>query len=82
MAYSRKTFTAWRPRITPEKLTNHRTNATLADGCDVSRPGNITYQIVRELVDGIVLVSEDEIREAVLLALIQRNKVITEGAGR
>ncbi|PMC11648.1 threonine ammonia-lyase, partial [Klebsiella aerogenes] len=35
-------------------------------GCDVSRPGNITYQIVRELVDDIVLVSEDEIRNSMV----------------
>ncbi len=35
---------------------------------------------MRELVDDIVLVSEDEIRNS-MVALIQRNKVITEGAG-
>lgn len=29
------------------EITNHRNNATTADGCDVSRPGNITYQIVQ-----------------------------------
>ncbi|HHU9942452.1 TPA: pyridoxal-phosphate dependent enzyme, partial [Escherichia coli] len=46
----------------------------------VSRPGNLTYEIVRELVDDIVLVSEDEIRNS-MIALIQRNKVVTEGAG-
>lgn len=61
-------------------ITSHRTTGTLADGCDVSRPGNLTYEIVRELVDDIVLVSEDEIRNS-MIALIQRNKVITEGAG-
>lgn len=62
------------------EITTHRTTGTLADGCDVSRPGNLTYEIVRELVDDIVLVSEDEIRNS-MIALIQRNKVITEGAG-
>ena len=61
-------------------ITEHRVSATLADGCDVSRPGSITFQIVRELVDDIVLVSEDEIRNS-MVALIQRNKVVTEGAG-
>ncbi|SPX53991.1 threonine dehydratase, catabolic [Klebsiella pneumoniae] len=34
----------------------------------------------RQLVDDIVLVSEDDIRQS-MVALIQRNKVITEGAG-
>lgn len=61
-------------------ITNHRLNPTLADGCDVARPGNLTFEIVRELVDDIVLVTEDEIRDS-MIALIQRNKVITEGAG-
>ena len=62
------------------EIMNHRTTGTLADGCDVSRPGNLTFQIVRELVDDIVLVSEDDIRNS-MVALIQRNKVVTEGAG-
>lgn len=43
-------------------------------------PSQITYEIVRQLVDNIVLVSEDEIRNSII-ALIQRNKVVTEGAG-
>lgn len=46
----------------------------------MSPAGNLTYEIVRELVDDIVLVSEDEIRNS-MIALIQRNKVVTEGAG-
>lgn len=62
------------------EITNHRTCTTLADGCDVARPGNLTFEIVRELVDDIVLVTEDEIRDS-MIALIQRNKVVTEGAG-
>ena len=36
--------------------------------------------LARQLVDDIVLVSEDDIRQS-MVALIQRNKVITEGAG-
>lgn len=62
------------------EIMNHRTSTTLADGCDVARPGELTFEIVRELVDDIVLVSEDDIRRS-MVALIQRNKVITEGAG-
>ncbi|MBW7983751.1 bifunctional threonine ammonia-lyase/L-serine ammonia-lyase TdcB [Enterobacillus tribolii] len=62
------------------KITNHRHCGTLADGCDVARPGNLTFEIVRELVTDIVLVSEDEIRNS-MVDLIQRNKIITEGAG-
>ena len=62
------------------ELMAHRTTGTLSDGCDVSRPGRITYEIVKKLVTDIVLVSEDEIRNS-MVALIQRNKVVTEGAG-
>lgn len=64
----------------PGKSPAIATPATLADGCDVARPGKLTYEIARQLVDDIVLVSEDDIRQS-MVALIQRNKVITEGAG-
>ncbi len=60
-------------------MTNHRTSSTLADGCDVARPGSLTFEIVKQLVDDIVLVTEDDIRHS-MVDLIQRNKVITEGA--
>ncbi|TNV20918.1 bifunctional threonine ammonia-lyase/L-serine ammonia-lyase TdcB [Buttiauxella sp. B2] len=62
------------------ELMAHRTTGTLADGCDVSRPGRLTFEIVKKLVTEIVLVSEDDIRNS-MVALIQRNKVVTEGAG-
>lgn len=62
------------------ELTSHRTSGTLADGCDVSRPGRITFEIVKKLATDIILVSEDDIRNS-MVALIQRNKVVTEGAG-
>lgn len=63
-----------------KEITSHRNHSTLADGCDVSRPGILTFEIVRQLVDDIVLVSEQEIQNS-MVALIQRNKVVTEGAG-
>lgn len=62
------------------ELTSHRVAGTLADGCDVSNPGKITFDIIRDLVTDIILVSEEEIRNS-MVALIQRNKVVTEGAG-
>lgn len=62
------------------KITSHRNAGTLADGCDVSRPGDLTFEIVNALVSDMILVSEDDIRHS-MLALIQRNKIIAEGAG-
>ena len=53
---------------------------TFADGIAVKHPGDITYQLVEQYVDEIVTVREDEIAAAIL-ALIEKQKVIAEGAG-
>ncbi len=54
--------------------------STFADGIAVKQPGNITFDLVSKYVDDIVTVSEDEIAAAVL-ALLEKQKVIAEGAG-
>ncbi|WP_291852100.1 threonine ammonia-lyase [Bradyrhizobium sp.] len=53
---------------------------TLAEGIAVKAPGRITTQIVRDLVDDIILVSEDQIERALAL-LIAIEKTVVEGAG-
>lgn len=53
---------------------------TFADGIAVKRPGDLTYQMVNQYVDGIVSVSEDEIA-ATILFLIEQRKLVCEGAG-
>jgi len=53
---------------------------TLAEGIAVKSPGKITTEIVRRLVDEIVLVSEDQIERAVA-SLISIEKTVAEGAG-
>ena len=53
---------------------------TLAEGIAVKAPGRITSEIVRALVDDVVLVSEPEIEQALSL-LITIEKTVTEGAG-
>ncbi|HXN69786.1 MAG TPA: threonine ammonia-lyase [Bradyrhizobium sp.] len=53
---------------------------TLAEGIAVKAPGRLTAEIVRALVDDIVLVSERQIEQAVCL-LITIEKTVTEGAG-
>ena len=62
------------------KIVTHRISGTVADGCDVATPGNITYQIVKELVTEVVTVSEDLIKES-MVTLVQHNKIVSEGAG-
>jgi threonine dehydratase len=53
---------------------------TIADGIAVKRPGEITLGLVREWVDDVVAVGEDEIAEAMVL-LMDRSKLVVEGAG-
>jgi threonine dehydratase len=53
---------------------------TIADGIAVRRVGQLTRQVVKALVDEIVLVDEEEIAEAILL-LLERERTVAEGAG-
>ncbi|MCD7872637.1 MAG: threonine ammonia-lyase [Clostridiales bacterium] len=53
---------------------------TIADGIAVKTPGDLTYQLVSEYVDGIVTVSDDEIALAIL-TLMEQQKLVSEGAG-
>lgn len=54
--------------------------STIADGIAVKEPGEHTFQYVSKYVDEIVTVTDDEI-SAAILALIERQKLIAEGAG-
>ena len=53
---------------------------TFADGIAVKTPGENTYEMICKYVDDIVTVSEDEIATAIL-TLIEKQKLIAEGAG-
>jgi threonine dehydratase len=53
---------------------------TIADGIAVRRVGQLTRQVVKAVVDEIVLVDEEEIAEAILL-LLERERTVAEGAG-
>ncbi len=54
--------------------------STIADGIAVKQPGEHTLELVSKYVDDIALVSDDEIASAIL-ALIEKQKMIAEGAG-
>lgn len=54
--------------------------STIADGIAVKEPGDLTYELCKQYVDEIVTVSDDEIAAAIL-ALIEQQKLIAEGAG-
>ena len=56
------------------------TMSTMADGIMVGRPGDVPFEIVRELVDDVRMVSEDALASALLLCL-ERAKLVVEPAG-
>ena len=62
-----------------EQVTLSTVN-TFADGIAVKHPGDLTFSQIKDYVDDIVTVSEDEIAAAIL-ALIEKQKLIAEGAG-
>ncbi|MEZ3420838.1 MAG: threonine ammonia-lyase [Eubacterium sp.] len=53
---------------------------TIADGIAVKTPGDLTYDLVKQYVDGIFTVTDDEIALAIL-TLLEQQKLIAEGAG-
>ena len=54
--------------------------STFADGIAVKTPGDLTYNLCKDYVDKIVTVTDDEIATAIL-TLIEKQKLIAEGAG-
>ena len=54
--------------------------STIADGIAVKEPGCLTFETCQNYVDDIVTVTDDEI-SAAILTLIEKQKMIAEGAG-
>jgi len=66
--------------IVDKKILHLETVSTIADGIAVKEPGALTYDVCQKYLDGIVTVTEDEICAAIL-ALIEQQKMVAEGAG-
>ncbi|MEM2900945.1 MAG: threonine ammonia-lyase [Thermoplasmata archaeon] len=62
------------------KITQLDNVSTIADGIAVKRPGDLTFSLLKQYVDDIVTVDEDEIARAILM-LLERCKTVAEGAG-
>ena len=56
------------------------TAKTIADGIAVKRPGENTFELCRRYLDQVVTVDDDEIAQAILF-LMERGKMVAEGAG-
>lgn len=54
--------------------------STIADGIAVKEPGVNTFELCNKYVDEVITVSDDEIAAAIL-ALIEQQKIVAEGAG-
>ena len=53
---------------------------TIADGIAVKKPGELTMSILDDVLDDMVAVTDEEITEAIVL-LLERTKLVVEGAG-
>lgn len=71
---------AWPGSLAAGRPLRLREMSTLADGIAVGEPSGLTFAHVRDLVDEIVTVSEDELSRAMLLCL-ERAKLVVEAAG-
>ncbi len=63
-----------------ENVCTYSNDYTLADNLAVGKCGKITYQIISQMVDEIITVSDDEVSTAVFW-LLERLKQVSEGAG-
>ncbi|MEO9248464.1 threonine ammonia-lyase [Citricoccus nitrophenolicus] len=71
---------AYPPSLAADAVVPLTHVSTIADGIAVGKPGQIPFQIIKELVDGVVTVSEDAIANA-LVFLLERSKMVVEPAG-
>jgi threonine dehydratase len=62
------------------KIVQASVSSSLADGIAVKKPGKQTFPVIRDLVDEIVLVEEEEIAQSIV-ALLEKTKLLVEGAG-
>ena len=53
---------------------------TIAEGVAVSGPGEVTFPILQRVLDDVVVVDEDDVAQAMVL-LMERSKLVVEGAG-
>ncbi|MGO4300707.1 threonine ammonia-lyase [Leifsonia sp. RAF41] len=68
------------PSLAAGEPTDISLVATIADGIAVSRPGALNFEIIRDAVDQVVTVSEDDIARA-MVVLLERAKLVVEPAG-
>lgn len=71
---------AYPPSLAAGHMVEIKTSATIADGIAVSKPGHIPFELIKEHLDKVVTVTENDIARA-LLVLLERAKQVVEPAG-
>jgi len=75
-----KSFPSMKNSLDSGKIETIDGGFTVADGISVRTPGKQTFEIVKDKIDGIVLVDDDEIIKTMFL-LMERSKSVVEPAG-
>ena len=75
-----KNVNSMKKSIEGNELVGINNPKTIADGIAVSRVGTKTYEICKKYLDGIIEV-EDEATSVAILTLLERSKIVSEGAG-
>ena len=75
-----KSFPSMYESVKQNTRTVVRGERTIADGIAVKMPGELTFEIIKKLIDEIVLVDDNEITKAMFL-LMERMKFVVEPAG-
>jgi threonine dehydratase len=68
------------PSLAAHRAIGARSANTICDGIAVKQPGELTLPLVERWLDGVVTVSDDEAAQAMVL-LLERSKLVVEGAG-
>ena len=75
-----KSFPSMKNSLESGKLETIDGGFTVADGISVRTPGKQTFEIIKDKIDEIVLVDDDEIIKTMFL-LMERSKSVVEPAG-
>ena len=75
-----RAFPSMYQSVKNKAITPQQNSRTIADGIAVKVPGNITFSVINDLIDEIVLVDDTEIISAMFL-LLERAKFLVEPAG-
>ena len=75
-----KSFPSMYKSLQNGSITSSGGDRTIADGISVKIPGQLTFAIIKELIDDIVLVDDTEITKTMFL-LMERMKFVVEPAG-